>query len=94
MSRGFEITVEDSGESFLCLQDENLFRAMKRTGKGPIRYGCGSSGCGVCKIRIISGDYEIFKNMTRKDLTDEEIHEGFVLACCVKPTGPLTISKT
>ena len=89
----YRITDAASGESFLCKEEESLFAGMHRTGKGPIRYGCEGGGCGVCKVKIESGTYERFKNMSRRHVTEEEEAQGYVLACCVKPRSEITLRK-
>ena len=89
----FEILDIETNESFLCKEDEPLLSAMKRTHKGPIQYGCGGGGCGVCKIEVLSGDYIAFKKMSRAHVNSDERSNNIVLACCIKPASKLIIKK-
>lgn len=66
---------------FSAGQSENLLEAARKAGV-MIDSPCSGNGtCGKCKVRIAEGkvDTSVF---TR--LTEEEIEEGWVLACCAK----------
>ena len=49
---------------------------------------CESGLCGTCKIMKISGQVEMEHN---GGILDEEIEEGYILACCSKPLGKLEV---
>ena len=89
----FRITDQATGESFLCHSDESLLAGMRRTGKGPIKFGCFGGGCGVCKVRILQGEYQAFKKMSRAHIAEDDAKEGYVLSCCVKPLSDITLVK-
>ncbi|MDR2940544.1 MAG: 2Fe-2S iron-sulfur cluster binding domain-containing protein [Clostridiales bacterium] len=89
----YRINVLNTGAQFLCRQDEYVLEAMKKSGCGPIHYGCFGGGCGICKMKVISGSYRVDKKMSRAHISPEEETDGFVLTCCIKPTGNLTISQ-
>ncbi|MDR0314375.1 MAG: 2Fe-2S iron-sulfur cluster binding domain-containing protein [Oscillospiraceae bacterium] len=91
MAKAYKITVANTGQSFMCSQDEVLLSAMKRARCGPIHYGCFGGGCGVCKMKIISGDVKFVKRMSREHVTLEEEQRGYVLICCVKPLSEVTL---
>ena len=88
-------TVKDavSGAEFICRDDESIFSAMHRSGRSIFKGGCAGGGCGVCKVRILEGEYVKFKNMSRKHVSEQEEEQGIVLACCVKPLGSITLTK-
>ncbi|EER46336.1 NADH oxidoreductase [Actinobacillus minor] len=44
----------------------------------PVVSGCRTGLCGLCKTKVTSGEYEV---VNTGDLTDEEIAQGYVLAC-------------
>lgn len=90
-SREYTITVQ-GGASFPCKADEFVLSAMLRARDGPIKHGCCGGGCGVCKMRIVSGEYEKAKRMSRAHVTDREEREGIVLLCCIKPLGNLVVA--
>lgn len=91
--RKYTITVEDTGARFPCGEDESVLEAMKKAGCGPILYGCFGGGCGVCKMRVLSGDYRVFKRMSRAHVSEWEEDEGIALICCIKPRENLKIAR-
>ena len=88
----FDILVLDTGARFPCGGDEFVLESMKRARAGPVHYGCFGGGCGVCKMRVVSGEYFAEKRMSAAYVTAEEQREGIVLICCVKPRGDLVIA--
>ena len=92
-SKEYQIQVEDTGEQFVCKENEVIFEAMKRAGCGPIRYGCFGGGCGICRMKIVSGSYAVVKKMSRTHVTEGEAKNGIVLICCVKPRANLVIAR-
>jgi ferredoxin len=90
---GHRIYVEGTNISFYCAEDEAVFRAMLRAGKGPLRYGCCGGGCGVCRMKIVSGKWAGFKSMSAAHVGNEDKKEGIVLLCCVQPKSDLVIAK-
>lgn len=88
------ITMKDTGVSFLCAEDQAILSAMFRVRNGPIRHGCCGGGCGVCRMRILSGDYIAFKPMSAAHVSETEKKEGVALLCCVQPRSDLIIAKT
>lgn len=69
---------------FLCSEDRPLLIAMERQAKDLIPVGCRGGGCGRCRIRIISGDFET-KKMSKKFIGDSEQKENLTLACRTFP---------
>jgi ferredoxin len=55
-----------------------------------IPVGCRGGGCGICRIRILEGDYEA-KKMSRKHIPEQDQARGIVLACRVYPRSELAI---
>lgn len=88
----YRITVKNTGKVFSCRQGQSVLDAMIRAGTGPFHYGCHGGGCGVCKIRVLEGDYQVFKAMSRAHIGGDT-EKGIVLACCIRPGGPLTIES-
>lgn len=75
-----QIRIEDTVETYPCSPDESLLRAMERLGRKGIPVGCRGGGCGVCKIRILSGKTST-RRMSRAQVSEQEESEGYVLAC-------------
>jgi ferredoxin len=90
---GYRITVKDTGEVFPCAEDEAVLRAMFRSHKGPVTYGCCGGGCGVCRMRILSGQWRAFKPMSRAHVSETDQMQGIVLLCCVQPRSDMVIAR-
>lgn len=87
----FTVSVPASGISFLCRSDEYLFTAMRRAGlfKGG---GCCGGGCGICKVRVITGEVSC-EAMSRGHITRAEEAAGFILACRAKLHSDLILDN-
>ena len=84
------ITVDNAGESFECPPEESLLSGMESQSKKAIAVGCRGGGCGYCKIRILSGEFET-KKMSVKFVTHEEQAHGFALSCRVFPRSDMSV---
>ena len=80
------IHIQNSGESFDCAATENVLRSMECLGRKGIPVGCRGGGCGVCKVRIVHGEYRTEK-MSRDCVTAEQQQQGFALACRLYANG-------
>jgi len=49
---------------------------------------CESGLCGTCKVRKLSGEVAMNDN---GGILDDEVSEGFILACCSRPRGKVEI---
>ncbi|MBQ0757304.1 MAG: 2Fe-2S iron-sulfur cluster binding domain-containing protein [Amphritea sp.] len=86
------IKVVNRDQSFQCAEDQVLLIAMERLSADAINVGCRGGGCGICKIRILNGDYEC-KKMSKAHISKAEQQQGFVLACRVFPRTDLEIES-
>ena len=50
---------------------------------------CRAGVCGCCKTRVVSGEYSVTSTMT---LTEDEIADGYVLACSCHPQSDLVLA--
>jgi len=91
--KSYQINIQGTNQVFACKEDDFLFDAMVRSGSGPFHYGCCGGGCGVCKMKIVSGKYSIEKKMSRAHVTEDEQGNDIVLICCVKPRSDLEIMR-
>lgn len=67
-----------------------LLHAVAQRLKSPIKVGCKGGGCGVCKVKIVAGEYAT-KVMSKAHVSDAEAQQGYALACRVLPITDLTI---
>lgn len=65
-----------------------LLAAMEQHGI-PVTAACRAGVCGSCKTRVLSGDYQTTSQMT---LTEDDIAQGYVLACSCQLQGDLTLA--
>ena len=86
----FNVDVTNSDETFNCRADENLLAGMMRRSGKCIPVGCRGGGCGVCKVRVISGLCKTTK-MSACHVTPEEQAEGYLLACKALPTTNIVV---
>lgn len=81
------IRFTDSDVDAECVAGQTVLQAA-RAGGVRIPAACEFGLCGTCRVRKISGEVEMNHN---GGILDEEIAEGFILACCSKPLSPLEI---
>lgn len=79
------VTIQQTGESYPCGVDESLLKGMLRLGRKGIPVGCVNGGCGVCKVRILSGATRVLGPISRAHITLEDEAQGCTLACRVAP---------
>ncbi len=66
---------------------ETVLAAARRAGLN-IPASCNFGLCSTCKVHKLSGEVLMVHN---GGITDDEIAEGFILACCARPLGHVTI---
>lgn len=86
----FEVTIADTGESYLCRPPNHLLGAMVTLGRRGIPSGCHGGGCGVCKVKVLDGRYRTAA-MSREHISADEEHQGVVLACRTFPLADLRV---
>jgi ferredoxin len=92
MSETYTITLLPMGEVLPCAQGETVLGTILRSG-ARVYYGCTGGGCGVCKMRLISGHLD-YGRYSVAVLSEDERREGFFLSCQAKPLSDLTIQLT
>lgn len=83
------INVLDAG-GFLCGESERVLIAMERAGQTGIPVGCRNGGCGICKVRVLTGDYVTGK-MSSVHIGDDDVQNRYALACRVYPRSEMAI---
>jgi ferredoxin len=86
----FQITIQNTGETFACGEVDNVLKAMEKLRRKGIPVGCRNGGCGVCKVRVTEGHYAKHK-MSRAVLSEEEEAQGRVLACKTYPRSDMKV---
>lgn len=72
--------------------NSNLLRVSIRE-KGGIPFKCGGGICGTCKCRVVEGiaNTDALKAKEKKHLSEEEIGQGYRMACQTFVNGDVTV---
>jgi ferredoxin len=57
----------------------------------PIPTGCQRGGCGMCKVKVLKGEYSQELIRSHDALSNEELESGYALACYMMPKSDLEI---
>lgn len=82
------IHIENCNDSFVCADGLDVLRSMESLGRKGIPVGCRGGGCGVCKVRVLSGRFRT-EAMSRACVSAEEQEQGYALACKLHPLDDL-----
>ncbi len=82
-----EVTFALSGVTAACTQTDTVLAVARSAGLN-IPSGCTFGLCGTCKVVKTAGEVHMVHN---GGITDDEIEEGFILACCSHPMGAVTV---
>lgn len=85
-----KISIVNRNRAFDCDEEQALLIGMEQGSKRLIRVGCRGGGCGVCKVKIVSGNYQC-KAMSKAHISTVEREEGFALACRVYPRSDISL---
>jgi CDP-4-dehydro-6-deoxyglucose reductase len=75
-----QATVIPSGHEFFVEGAESILEAGLRGGLA-LNYGCSNGNCGLCKIRLVSGETRKIKHHDYS-LSEAEKGIGYILGCC------------
>jgi CDP-4-dehydro-6-deoxyglucose reductase len=92
MGETYTITLLPMGEVLPCAPGETVLGAMLRSG-ARVFFGCTGGGCGVCKMRLISGRLD-YGRYSVAVLSEAEKQAGFFLSCQARLLSDLTIQLT
>lgn len=90
MPEYYNITIEDTGETYRCVDYRSVLQGMEALGKKGIPVGCRSGGCGVCKVQVVEGSYTK-RVMSRAHVSEAEEASGCALSCRIQPTSDMHI---
>ncbi len=86
-SAGAEITFTASGVTTPCSETDTVLAVAKRSGLN-IPSGCTFGLCGTCRVKKVSGEVHMVHN---GGISDEDIEDGYILACCSNPLGKVAV---
>lgn len=81
------IRFADSNIDGNCVAGQTVLQAARASGVR-ISAACEFGLCGTCRVKKVSGEVEMNHN---GGILDDEIAEGFILACCSRPLSALEI---
>lgn len=87
----YKVVVEnDQNKLFKCAEEQDLLSQAIRA-QVPFIVACRSGGCGVCKIKVIEGQFE--RGICSKNtLPDIDRENNYSLACKTYPRSNMVIS--
>lgn len=95
--RRVSITVEGHGVASASTEERVLVALERAQGFGRLKglprklpVGCRRGGCGICRARILDGDYRVTP-MSRAHVSAAEEAEGVVLSCAIYAQSDLTL---
>jgi len=86
----FIIRIGEAHEVFPCRSEQTILQALASVHHKQISSGCHGGGCGVCRIRILEGDFAT-GCMSRDHISREDESSRITLACRTWPRSHLTI---
>ncbi|MDA7087476.1 2Fe-2S iron-sulfur cluster binding domain-containing protein [Pseudomonas sp. SA3-5] len=92
MGRQYRVTEVSSGQHFGCDEALPVLTAMEQHGLFCVPVGCRGGGCGLCKVRVLAGDYECGR-MSCKHVSAEAREQGYALACRLFARSDLSIER-
>ncbi|MDQ0455048.1 hybrid-cluster NAD(P)-dependent oxidoreductase [Rhizobium paknamense] len=86
-AKPLKVSFTMAGKTATCEPGFTVLQAARSVG---VRIGaaCESGLCGTCKVMKISGEVEMNHN---GGILDDEIEEGYILACCSRPKGDVEV---
>jgi stachydrine N-demethylase, reductase component len=81
------IRFTEAGFEVECEETDTILSIAKANGLN-IPSGCQFGVCGTCKTRKVSGNVHMVHN---GGIRDDEIEDGYILACCSKPIGRVEV---
>lgn len=84
------IRVAGEEGDWTCREDEPVLFALERRPQRAVRVGCRQGGCGACRVKVLSGEYDTGK-MSSAHVSDEEAGAGYALSCRLYPRSDLEV---
>lgn len=82
-----QVIFTQSGITRSCAETDTILQVAK-TAAIRMPSGCNFGLCGTCKVKKVSGEVHMVHN---GGISDSDIAEGYILACCSHPIGAVTI---
>lgn len=85
------VTLVEPSHQWRCRPQESIAEGADRAQIGrTLLHGCRGGGCGICKVRVLRGQYMLRRHSLEANPQSEK-EKDIVLACCAEPTSDLII---
>ena len=85
----YSVSFARSGVTGPIAAETTLLKAAKALG-ARIQSSCGKGVCGTCRVKLLSGTVDL---RHQGGIKQREIDQGFILACCSRPTSDVLVDK-
>jgi uncharacterized protein GlcG (DUF336 family)/ferredoxin len=85
-----KVTVKDESHEYSCQDFDNALSAARKNFI-PLPSGCRRGGCGMCKVKVIDGEYDHELLRSKEALSDEELNNRYALACLMYPKSDVQL---
>ena len=86
----FIVTIANTNERIACDENNSVLGAMEQLRRKGIPVGCRNGGCGVCKVRVVDGEF-LGRKCSRAVISEQEEAQGFSLACKTYPRSEMRV---
>ncbi|AOK02162.1 hybrid-cluster NAD(P)-dependent oxidoreductase [Burkholderia vietnamiensis] len=86
-SETFTVKLSRSSKTFTMNATDTVLSAARKAGVA-IPSSCSQGICGTCKTKVLEGTVDMQHN---GGIRDREVHKGFRLLCCSRPTSDLVL---
>jgi len=87
---GLKVRIVGGGEPFSANPETSVLQSLAQGAGKVITVGCRGGGCGVCKIRVLAGEYRRGP-MSKVHISAQEADAGYCLACRTYPRSDVLI---
>jgi ferredoxin len=89
-----QVTFQTNGGKVVTAEENSNLLRVSIKEKGGIPFKCGGGLCGTCRCKIERGleHTDAVKPKERKHLSEEEIRQGYRMACQTFLKGDVTVS--
>lgn len=89
--KSFSVRVPGRDVTFACVPGETVLQAMARSSEKPLSSGCLGGGCGVCRVRVNEGDWEVTGPISADHVSPQDMKAGIMLACKLRPLSDIVL---
>jgi ferredoxin len=85
----YQLYVKNKDTTYTNVEGKNLMDVLGARA-GVVPKGCHNGACGVCRVKVLSGEFENL-GMNRKLITEEDEANNIFLACRLKAKSDMSL---